>query len=59
MNGYINSHCVNEFTCGLSLGDRTTSYRMALQLDWPLRRGKKTKTRNTEQKGQLALCLLL
>jgi len=33
---------------------------MALQLDWPLGRGKKNKTRNTaEQKGQLALCLLL
>jgi len=60
MTGCMNSHCVNEFTCGLSPGDRTTSYRMALQLDWPLGRGKKNKTRNTaEQKGQLALCLLL
>lgn len=38
MIGYMNSHHVDEFTCELLPGDRTTSYRMALQLDWPLRR---------------------
>lgn len=60
MTGCMSSHRAHEFTCGLSPADRITSYRMALQLDWPLRRGKKNKTRNTdEQKVQLALCLLL
>lgn len=60
MTGCMNSHSINEFKCELSPGDRTTSYRMALQVDWPLRREKKTTTRNTDKlKGQLALCLLL
>lgn len=59
MTGYIWTAIVLMHLLWLSPGDRTTSYRIFLQLDWPLRKGMKTKTRHTgEQKGQLAFVCL-
>lgn len=56
MTGYMTSHHVNEFTCELLPGDRATSYRMALQLDWPLLRKTNQETEMNKRGNWHSVC---